>query len=294
MFPNRNKPNKNNFKPLVFPTPKAGLRVAVVSLIVDLGTQKRKDLYKLGDKLVTKDTPGAVSHPQDPCQQVLIAIDLTRDVVSYGETIGDKPYRHVLNRTSKNEESGETELEGINYTFSYPKDANGNKIKGRKPELHPQNMISKLCDAVGMKDVKVTGQLQNLLNQKCCVEIEIVEKTREGDDGKPVVSKYVKQKGFSSVPMVEDENGNEVPQKVPPLPYTAHCVTFENATLEMVREFRKAWIDKIKLAEEYEGSNMQKAIEALEAEREGKQEQKQENTAFPATGAEDFDDDVPF
>jgi hypothetical protein len=86
-----------------------------------------------------------------------------------------------------------------------------------------------------------------------------------------VVFKNVNFKGPSKVPMVEtedlDADGNaiEKPAPVAELKSPALCITFDNAEAEHIKFIRKSLINKIKLAENYAGSAMQKAIEAYEA-----------------------------
>jgi len=47
----------------------------------------------------------------------------------------------------------------------------------------------------------------------------------------------------------------------------AKCITFQNAKVEDIKFIRKKLIDMIKLANDYAGSNMEKAIKAFEAQQ---------------------------
>jgi len=63
------------------------------------------------------------------------------------------------------------------------------------------------------------------------------------------------------VPLDDDDEPLPVAElKQPPL-----CITFDDAKAEDIKYLRKKLINLIKLAENYPGSKMQKAIEAFEA-----------------------------
>ena len=111
------------------------------------------------------------------------------------------------------------------------------------------------------------------------------------------------------MPNVEDEAGNEAPLKVKALNATPLCITFDNATAEQIQYIRGNLIAKIKTANNYAGSKMQKAIEAYEASKESKEDKAEEKedsfddlpSAAPSKPkkivskpAADFDDDIPF
>lgn len=293
----------------VYPTPKGGSRPARVSLIIDLGTQEREDF---------KDEKTGETRPQTPCQQVAVFCDLPNDVVDYGGDIGKQQYRLALNKTYAGEFSG------INFTAVPVRDADGNMIKGKPWTLPPASILTKLAKATGQLDVIESQDIEQLLDQAFMATVEVKEtesKTIKDDDGKPVKFTNVNFKGCSEVPLVEDDDGNEAPMKVKPLTNPAMIITFDDATPSQIKYLRKNIINMIKLAKNYPGSQMQKAIEAYEAgkaqeapqyaDSDGGEEfvpeaketpkpaPKKEPVAAkkvvePVEEPEDFDDSIPF
>ena len=250
---NSNSSSFNN-EPRNIPTPKAGGRQARISLIVDLGEQNREDF---------EDDKGN-TRPQKPCQQVAVFADLVRDVVDYGGNIGKAPYRILLNKSFAGK------VQGVNFQAVPPKDADGNIMVGKPWTLHPASLLTKLAKATGNEDVIVSQDISELLNGKFIADIKITEKETDkvDDDGNPIVYKYVNFNGASKVAPVFDEDGNEREAIVPDLPSPAMCITFDDAKPEQIKFIRGNLLQMIKLANNYAGSQMQKAVEAYEANPE--------------------------
>ncbi len=255
-----------------FPVPKAGSRRARVSLIVDLGIQERADLWEKDGKVVNEGTDGATCKPQKPVQQVAVFADLVNDTVDYGGEVGKAHYRLMLNGTFKGV------LKGIPFAASPPKDANGKTIPNKKWGFHSGNMLHKLAKAVGKPEVIEDMDINELLGEQfmALVEVNETDSGKQDDDGNEIVYKNVNFKGPSMVAAVEtdklDEDGNPI-EEVPTfaaLKTEAKCITFNNATKEDIKVIRVNLIKQIKLAKDYAGSEMQKAIEAFEAEKESK------------------------
>ena len=292
-----------------FVTPKEGQRRARVSLIVDLGEQERKDLYEVDGKIdpkATAETEGVVIKKQKPAQQVAVYVDLVNDIVDYGGDIGKAQYRHCLNKVFKNE------LEGINFTKGPVMLPNG-KDSGKPWRFHVNSVLSKLSVAVNEPNVPESGNIAKLIGKQLLIDIQIksTDSGKEDKDGNPIVYKNVSYKSLSkAAPIFEtDDDGNEtevLPEfaalKVEPL-----VVTFTNATPETVKHLRANVIKKIKLAKNYAGSNMQKAIEAMEAAKEETQseeavqkqpEEKKNKKVTPKKvvpkDEDEIDDDIPF
>ena len=256
---------------LKYPEPKAGLRPVRVSLIVDLGIQDREDF---------EDPKTGEMKPQKPAHQVAVFADLTNDVVDYGGAVGKQQYRISLNKTFQGK------MEGINFTAVPPRDADGNMIEGKKWGLHPANLLTKLAKATEHPDVIESMDIEVLLNEPVMVDVEVKKsesKDKKDEFGKPVVFTNVNFKGLSKVPNVEDDDGNEAPMKVKALNATPLCITFDNATAEQVQFIRGNLIAKIKTANNYVGSKMQKAIEDYEASKAA-------GEVKPADKEESFDD----
>lgn len=252
----------------LFPVPKAGSRKARISQIVDLGEQNRPDIWKKGDTIVNEGTEGAVAQSQKPCQQVAVFADLVADTVDYGGEIGKQHYRLMLNGSFAGV------LKGVNFAASPPKDAKGNTIEGKPWGFHPQNMLTKLAKAVDKPEVIESMDISELLNQQFMAEVEVTAKDsgKKDKEGEPIIYRNVNFKGASKVAAVatgeQDENGDDIEAvpEFPALKMEAKCITFANATKEDVKFIRAILIKQIKLANDYAGSQMQKAIEAYEAE----------------------------
>lgn len=275
-----------------YPEPKAGSRPARISLIVELGTQERPDFEDPKTKEVK---------PQKPCQQVAVFADLTHDVVDYGGEIGKQPYRLMLNKVFKGD------IEGVNFTAVPPRDADGNMIPGRDWGFHPANLLSKVAKAVKKPEVITTMDVEQLLDIPFMAQVEVKKtesKDKKDDNGNPVVFTNINFKGANECPMIEDEDGNEVPMKVKPLALEAKCITFKNARKEDIKFIRNSLLKKIKLATDYEGSQMQRAIVAFEAEKNAQQEPfvekspakvtTEKTTSTPNDSFDDLEDKLPF
>lgn len=266
------------------PVPKnQGARKARVSLIVDLGIQKREDF----EDPVSKET-----RPQKPCQQVVVFADLVQDIVDYGGTIGKAQYRLMLNKSFAGL------VQGVNFAAVPPKDAKGNLIAGKPWGLHPANLLTKLAKATGKTEIIPDEgphgmDISLLLDQPFIADIEVTEKDagKADKDGNPIIYRNVNFKGASKIGMRGtgefDEEGSEieVEDTVAPLKQPARCITFDDATVEDIKFIRANLIKIIKLAENYAGSQMQKAIEEFEAG-------KGSNSSSDA-GSDDAGDDAP-
>ena len=250
----------------LFPVPKGGSRKARVSLIVDLGEQNRPDF---------EDEKTGETKPQKPCQQVAIFADLVNDTVDYGGTIGKQHYRLLLNKTFAGE------ITGINFMFVPPKDAKGKIIEGKSWQLHPANLMTKLAKAVNKPDIIESGDIEQLLDCPFMAQVEVKEKDsgKQNDKGEPIIYRNVNYKGCSEVPLDDDDE----PMQVAELNTPAKCITFQNAKADDIKFIRKKLIDMIKLANDYAGSNMEKAIKEYEAQQQasvndsdGEQEEQEE------------------
>lgn len=302
--------------PRNYPVPKSGARRARISLIVDLGIQVRGDSYKTADgKLCNEDTPGAIATPQKDAAQVAVFADLVSDTVDYGGDIGKAHYRLLLNGTY----SGV--LKGVVHAVNTPpKDAKGNTIKGGVWTMHPNNLLSKLAVATGQNEVLANGAINRLLGKQFIATVDVNEKAsgKMDAEGNEIIYKNVNYKSAAQVPadVKEDDDGNEI-EVIPEfaqLKVPAMLISFANAKKENIKYIRPSIIKLIKQATNYAGSNMQKAIEAYEAERAAAQNSDDSDDDAPAeqpakaapaakpkaekpkapVAAADQDDDVPF
>lgn len=255
--------------------PKDGSRYARISLIVDLGTQAREDF---------EDQKTGETKAQKPCQQVVVFADLVNDVVDYGGNIGKAQYRMLLNKTFQGK------IEGVNFTTTPPKDGNGNLVQGKPWTFHPANLLTKLANATGNKDICIDDKkprsldIELLLDEPflCNVEVKKTEsKDKKDKDGNAVIYTNVNFKGASPVP----PGPNDEPQEVKPLTQPARIVTFDEAKKEDIKFIRPGILKTIKTALNYAGSAMQAAVEAYEADQGGDEagdEGGEEEAAAPA------------
>ncbi len=261
-----------NFEQRNYPVPKAGARRARVSLIVDIGIQDQDDSYKLADgTMCNEDTPGAIATPRKPSSQVVVFADLVNDTVDYGGEIGKAHYRLMLNGSY----SGV--IKGVNHAINNPpKDAKGKMIKGGVWTMHPQNLLTKLAKATNTEEIIASGAINRLLNKQFMAQVEVKETASGKDDadGNEIIYKNVNYKSASQVAAVEtddlDDNGDPI-EAIPEfnaLKVKPMCITFKNAKKEDIKIIRANILKMIKLANNYAGSNMQKAIEAFEADKE--------------------------
>ena len=234
----------------LFPVPKAGSRKARVSLIVDLGEQNREDFEdeKTGEK-----------RPQKPCQQIAVFADLVADTVDYGGEIGKQHYRLLLNKSFAGD------IQGINFTAVPPKDAKGNIIPNKSWGFHPANLLSKLAKAIGKPEIIESMDVEQLLGEPFMAQVEVNEKDsgKVDKDGEPILYRNVNYKGCAEVPLDDDDQ----PLPVAELKQPPRCITFDNATVDDIKFLRKKLIEMIKLANDYSGSQMEKAIKAFEAKQ---------------------------
>lgn len=283
------KPSGNDFSNMNFPVPKAGSRLATISLLVDMGTQNRPGVYKLDDKIVNEDTEGAELYQPPPCQQIAVFADLPRDLVDYGGDIGKAYYRLMLNKSFAGV------ISGINFTSLFPVDAKGKKIPGKARTFHPKNLFAILSKATCTPEVMKTLDITELLGKSFMATVEVSEKDsgKEDKDGNAIIYRNVNYRGASQVAMVSKDTGEvdgdgepivveELPV-IPALKVTPKCITFDNATKEDILLIRQGLLKQIKEASNYPNSQMEKAVKEFEAEA-GIKEDKPKDAA-PAKAA---------
>jgi hypothetical protein len=300
----QDRPQTGDFEDRNQPVPRSGSRKARISLIVDMGVQDREDFEdeKTGEK-----------KPQKPCQQVAVYADLVADNVDYGGNIGKQQYRLCLNKSFMGK------ITGVNFVTGPAKDAKGNILKDKPWCLHPQNALTKLAKVTGLEhiihdtDKPESLDISLLLNQPFMANVEVKEtphkEGKKDKDGNLIVYRNVNYKGPAPVP--EDDDGEPMP--IADLKQTPRCITFDNATVEDIQFIRAGLLKQIKLANNYVGSQMQKAIEAYEAANGGasgnddgeEQQEEAPKTAAPKKPAapkakpksapvEEEDEDTPF
>ena len=206
---------------------------------------KKSDFEKVkiteqGDKFIVN---AQVRQPKDR-QEIAVFADLVGNIVDYGDEIGKKPFRVMLNKSWKGE------IRGLGLTVVPPQSGNvwtfaASSMLTELAKVTRQNTIT---------DGSVKNDLNNIgliLGKSLMVD---VVKTEDGD------KIYVNVKGISSVPsalakMIDYSLVNPV------------GISFDDVTVESLKAagIRGRIIKKIKQANNYQGSKMQKVIEAYEA-----------------------------
>lgn len=295
---------------------KSGSRQARVSLIVDLGDQEREpstqdynsnnvkhsEALTKGSWVETVNGKEVLFTPRKPVQQVAVLADLMNDVVDYGGNLGKQPYRVLLNPSFKGE------VRGVDLTGMYSYDDQGNRLQDKPFTFHAQSLLTKLAKATNQLGIIDGGEdnmdVSLLCGQAFMAQITV---TTSGENT------YVNYKGCAEVPMIPDEDGNEVPVKVKPLLTEARVITFDSVTADDAKYLRGDLVKKIKQALNYQGSKMQAVIEnkastsapassnapaSANVPAEPKPAPKAPQAApvvnTPADAGIDFADDVPF
>jgi hypothetical protein len=298
---------------------RGGNRPARISLIVDLGTQKRDNFVEEysptlakhikaleGDGFLTEeDGKQFINIPQTDQPQIAVFADLVHDVVDFGGDLGKQPYRLSLNGSDFGN------MRGIGFSGCYSFDKNGQILKDKGFTFHSMSPLTKLAKATKQEQIisgsgKDNMDVEQLLGKACMVQ---VQKSEPSED-----KCYLNYKGCSEVPMVasdpSDPDSEEVPMTIKPLQSEALIITFDNVTEDSKKWLRGDLIKKIKEAVNYQGSNMQKVLEGgsgvvntSQASPEGVQEevvkQPPKAKAKPAKAVveaqeDDLDSDCPF
>lgn len=265
-----------------YPVPEGGSQAARISLIVDIGTQKRPDFEE-------KDKQGNVIEvkPQKPAQQVVVFADLVDQVVDYGGDIGEKQYRLMLNKNFKGD------IDGINFTAVPYRDGEGKIIETNKPwTFHPANMLTKLAKATGNEHILGVDEASNmdigvLLGAGFYADVEVKsnDSGKKKDDGTPIIYTNVNFKGASKLPMVKGKQLEIDELQAEPL-----ILNHDNVTEETLVLIRGKVLEMMKQAKEYEGSNLQKLLSKGKVETPNQE-------AAPSASQPDptaIDDDIPF
>lgn len=273
--PRDNRPaqtDNGDSKPFVVITPKKGLQVVQLGLLVDLGKHKKQPKFakdSANKREQDEDGNDKILWPQegkDLEQRVAAYVDLLSQTHDYDD-IGVKNIRLPLHEISRGLS------QGLNFTTVAPRDPNGNYIKGRQWLVAGTSQWAKIAGVTQIdEDTTVAAKMLNpeyknkdannielLLGKPFMFNLEV--KVEEKDD-----KKFVNTKFKSPVPLMD---GMPVPEAL----QVAVSVNFDDEDLLEEKEdlggiskmklLRLSDLRKIVLAEDYEGSNMQKAVQEL-------------------------------
>lgn len=182
-------------------------------------------------------------------QELAIMADLTELEVDYGEEIGIKPYRVLLNKFFKG-------------------NINGFQLKKSPPEkdggvwtVKSNTKLAEIATATGLKSL-LQVDLEDADWAEMLGEAMNVSLTKSGDKeqyvnvGKCVALKKKKNRKTGEMEVEEVEELEEEPL----------LITFDDVTVDILKKahLRYDIIQKIKSASDYEGSQMQEALEEYE------------------------------
>lgn len=268
-----------------YPVPEGGSQAARISLIVDIGTQERPDFEE-------KDKAGNVIEvkPQKPSQQLIIFADLVDQVVDYGGDIGEKQYRLMLNKNFKGD------IAGVNFGAVPPRDADGNLIEGKIWTFHPANLLTKLAKATGNEHILGVDEATNMdigallgAGFYADVEVKSVDSGKKKEDGTPIIYNNVNFKGAAKLPMVKGKQLEIDALQVEPM-----ILNHDNVTEETLVFIRGKVVEMMKLAKEYDGSNLQKLLSKGGSAAKTEPVKAEPAASTSAPEPTDFDDDIPF
>ena len=184
-----------------------------------------------------------VRQPKDR-QEIAVFADLPDTLINYGDDIGTKPYRVCLNK------SWMGEIRGLGLAVVPP------QKQGGVWTFAPNSMLTELAKVTRQNTITDGTDKNNLNNIGLILGKSLMVDVVKVEDGEKV---YVNVKGISSVP-------NALAKTIDYSLVNSVGVSFDNVTPDLLKQagVRGNVIKKIKQANNYHGSKMQKAIEALE------------------------------
>ncbi len=221
---------------------------ALLKQIVDIKGSKEGAKYNIKEAEGKFVVNGKLYQPKER-QEVAIFADLVDSVVDYGEDIGKKPYRILINKSFKGD------IRGISTKPVPPQSGNVWTFAGN-------STLTKLANATKQKtiiDGTVASELNDiglLLGKSIMADIE------KNVNGEKV---YINLKGVGSVPTKIEKTVDY--SLVEPV-----GVSFDSVTADIleVANLRGNVFKKIKAATNYKGSKMEAAILEYEARHGGK------------------------
>lgn len=276
---NQSANNENSEKkPFVAIVPEEGLDAVQVGLLVNLGQHKKLPKFakdNAGKREQDENGNDKIIWPKegkDLEQKVAVYVDLLNQTHDYEGDIGVKNIRLPLHQVSRGMS------EGLNFTTVAPRDPDGNYIKGKPWSVAPASAwakisaVTKMEDGKKVSDVLLNADYKNpnhnnielLLGKPFMYNIEVKKTEKDGNT-------YVNTKLKSPVPLMK---GMNPPAALIP----AVSINFDDKDLLEVKEelggvakfdlLRISDLRKIVLATDYEGSEMQKAVQERQDEKE--------------------------
>ncbi len=284
---------------------KAKAMIGIISGIIDLGLQVQEDakMEFKGDtadeaeELAKNDAQYFETLPNDkgiptrykrwkvkPCQQVAFTVDFPSIMINQGQFFGDEnaqehPLRLLLNGEFYMKEVGKV----VGKPYNIKEVRNDDGSWGFKSNTQ----IYKMASAVDVLDEKNNfkpAMIGKLLGKAALFEVQVY---LQESGGKHYLNEKIKLSG-----QVPDVMVPMIPDLAPEYIYGVNFKGEQNA--EVVKHLRQSVLNTMKLAQNFEGSDLAKAL----AERVGNQQnaaspQKEDKQEVPAS-PDDFDTDCPF
>lgn len=233
--------------------------------------EKGVKISEVGDKFVIN----ACAYNPKPRQEIAVFADLVDNIVNYGGEIGDKPYRALLNKTWKGE------VRGLGLSVVPPQG------KGGVWTFAPNSMLTELAKVTKQKQITDGSDKAALNNIGLILGKSLMVDMVKNVDGEKV---YVNVQGIGTVP-------NALEKTIDYSLVNPVGVSFDTVTVEILKEaqLRGNIIKKIKSADNYVGSKMEKAIKELESGYSNQEDYSNQGDSNNVGGSSDLDDDsIPF
>lgn len=292
--------------------------IGIISGVIDLGLQAQEDakMEWKGDEeseqeeLTKNPDQYFETLPNDkgvptrykrwkvkPCQQVALTIDFPNILLNQSQFFGEDdgkehPLRMLLNGEFYLKDVGK--VVGKPYNIKEVKQDDGSWAFKNNTQLHK---LASATDVLNEKGHFKPNMLGKLLGKAALFEVQVFLK--KGSDGKEYLNEKIKLSG--QVPEVMIPMIPELPSEY------IYGVNFKGVQkTEVLKQLRQSVINTMKLAQNFEGSDIQKALEALgkgvisqgntsqSSSSEGAEQKQEAPAKQKAPDYDSFDDDIPF
>lgn len=284
---------------------KAKAMIGIISGIIDLGLQVQEDarMEFKGDaadeaaELEKNPDQYFETLPNDkqiptrykrwkvkPCQQVAFTVDFPSIMINQGQFFGDEnaqehPLRLLLNGEFYMKEVGKV----VGKPYNIKEVRNDDGSWGFKSNTQ----IYKMASAVDVLDEKNNfkpGMIGKLLGKAALFEVQVF---LQESGGKHYLNEKIKLSG-----QVPDVMVPMIPELAPEYIYGVNFKGQQNP--EILKNLRQSVLNTMKLAQNFEGSDLAKALAERGNQGDKPTPQKDAVKPKPADNFDDFDPDIPF
>lgn len=288
---------------------KAKAMIGIISGIIDLGLQVQEDarMEWKGDEaseaeeLAKNPDQYFETLPNDkgvptrykrwkvkPCQQVAFTVDFPGVMLNQGQFFGDAdakehPLRMLLN--------GEFYLKDVGKIVGKPYNIKEVRNEDGSWSFKSNTQIYKMASAVDVLDEQgrfKPNMIGKLLGKAALFEVQVY---LQESNGKQYLNEKIKLSGQVPdvmVPMIPELDASYI--------YGVNFKGQQNP--EVIKQLRQSVINTMKLAQNFEGSDIQKALESRGGQDKPVKQKQEEKPAAkqpePKADYDSFDDDIPF